>query len=172
MQINVRHRAKGPIGNAILRYSTNSKEKIPRGKPELGSPDREDLDWSLKHARKFKLKYPIKLPKPSRTFTYLGTQNDVTNGPKRWSLNNISMEVPKTPLLHSMALDLKSEKKKWIYQSQIPTRFDYNLTLSQAGLSESAKIGVQVLPIRKDEVVDFVFQNTRSLGGADEVHPW
>lgn len=172
MQTNVRHRAKGPVGNAVLRYSINKKETKPFGKPELGSPDRDDFDWSLKHARRFRLKYPVKLPKPSRTFMYLGTQNNVKDGPKRWALNNISMEIPKTPLLHSMALDLKSEKKKWIYQSQIPTPFDYNLTLSQANLSESAKIGAQVLPVRKNEVVDFVFQNTRSLGGADEVHPW
>lgn len=172
MQTNVRHRATGERGLAILRYSNYKKSaKTPLRKPPKW-PEREDIEWSLRHARRFKARFPVSLPKPTRQLSFLGTQNTLPDDRLVWSMNNISFEMPSTPILHSMALDLKSETKTWVAENQIPTRFDYNLTLDEADLTTIAKVGTQVIRLKKDEVVDILFQNTRALNGAEEIHPW
>lgn len=172
MQINVHHRVSGPRGLAILHYFTaGSKAKTPkRAVPE--PPARDDVQWSLEHARSYKALFPARIPAAARTLTFLGTQNVLPSGRLVWAMNNVSFAFQPTPILHSLALDVEEERAKWVEVPQIPTVFDYNLTLGEAGLSDVAKLGTHVVKLEKDEVVDFVFQNTRALNGADEVHPW
>lgn len=174
MQTNVRHRAAGPRGLAILRYSFAKKGNTTmpsRPVPET-SPGRDDIQWSLAHARRFRSRRRTFVPPASRRFTYLGTQNRLDDGSLVWALNNITFKAPETPVLHSMAMGLDSQTNTFVEQTTIPTPFDYNLTLSQANFSIIAKSESQIVKIAKDEVVEFVFQNTRSLGGPAEIHPW
>lgn len=167
----MRHRPTGERGLAILRYSVNDGSSEPVREPPL-PPGREDVEWSLRHARHFRALTPSPLPRPSRVLTILGTQNSVPDGRLVWAMNNVSYTEPSTPLLHAMALDIRSEERKFVAVPDIPIVYDYNRTLSEEGLSKIAKEGTHVLPFEKDEVVDFVFQNARNLGGVDEIHPW
>lgn len=172
MQINVHHRTSGPRGLAILRYSTADPNVSEPERPVPATPDRGDVQWSIQHARRYKALYPSPLPPATRTLTFLGTQNELPDGRLVWAMNNVSFLFPSTPTLHSVALNVRDEIKSWVEVAQIPTVFDYNLTLSEAGLTNVTTAGTHVVRLKKDEVVDFVFQNTRALNGADEVHPW
>lgn len=172
MQTNVRHRDSGEQGLAILRYSNyKPSAKTPLRKPRSWPP-RDDIDWSLRHARRFKARFPVALPEATRRLSFLGSQLETGDDRLVWSINNITFETPSTPILHSMALDLKSETRKWVEQNQIPAPYDYNLTTDEAGFPRITNSGTQVIRLRKDEVVDIVFQNTRALNGAEEIHPW
>lgn len=171
MQTNIRHRKKGPQGLAILRYSVNSGDKKPVRRPPH-PPGKEDIDWSLRHARRFVSRKVVDLPPANRTFVYLGTQNKQPNGRILWALNNISYTDPPSPVLHSIALGVYEDTREYVQQTWIPTPFNYAQNLTDAGLPIATKTGAQVVKVKKDEVIDWVFQNTVSLSGAGEIHPW
>jgi L-ascorbate oxidase len=61
----------------------------------------------------------------------------------KWTINNISFQFPSTPLLNLLQSNI-----------QIPP--------------ESKPLA----RFKKNELVDFVFENERTLGGVCEVHPW
>eukprot|EP00178_Gracilaria_changii_P014574 TRINITY_DN40_c0_g1_i3.p1 TRINITY_DN40_c0_g1~~TRINITY_DN40_c0_g1_i3.p1 ORF type:complete len:481 (-),score=74.82 TRINITY_DN40_c0_g1_i3:1563-3005(-) len=171
MQTNIRHRSSGPRGLAILRYSTNSGAKEPLRRPPT-PPEKDDITWSLMHARRFRSRTRTKLPAANRTFVFLGTQNQLPNERLVWALNNITYVDGPSPILHSVKLGVYRDTKTYVQQLQIPTPFDYTKSLSENGLPLAAKEGTQVVKVKKDEVIDWVFQNTVSLSGADEIHPW
>ncbi|CAN8063568.1 unnamed protein product [Agarophyton chilense] len=171
MQTNIRHRKTGPQGLAILRYTTNTGAKEPLRSPP-SPPKYDNITWSLMHARRFRSRRVMKIPPANRTFVFLGTQNKLSNERLVWALNNISYVDGQSPILHSIKLEVDRDTKSYVEQTRIPTPFDYTKSLSKAGLSESAKVGTQVVKVAKNEVIDWVFQNTVSLSGADEIHPW
>ncbi|KAI0556968.1 ascorbate oxidase [Gracilaria domingensis] len=171
MQTNIRHRKSGPRGLAILRYSNNSGANEPLRRPPT-PPAYDDITWSLKHVRRFRSRRVTKIPPANRTFVYLGTQNRLPNERLVWALNNISYVDGPSPILHSIKMEVLRDTKTYVEQTTIPTPFDFTESLSDAGLSESAKVGTQVVKVKKDEVIDWVFQNTVALAGADEIHPW
>lgn len=175
MQLNMRHRKNGPTGYGILRYSLpTTKKATPRQTPST-FPSRSDVNWSLRQARRLKSLSPVHHTMPSqahRVVTVLGTQNRLgnpTTGRLVWTMNNISFTEPKTPILHAVKLGIR---QKYVSAPNIPTPFNYSLPLSKAGLPITARNGTNVLKVKLGEVVDFVFQNTVSLSGAEEVHPW
>jgi L-ascorbate oxidase len=179
MQTNVRHRTSGATGLAVLRYACAAKPRLPTLPTPATWPARNDTNWSLEHARRFKAIGRVsqsgrdgRVPKPTRRFVYLGTQNRIPDGRLVWALNNISYEQPATPVLQALATKKTSATDAWVEQTSVPTPYDYNLTLAQANLSIIARRETQVVRVRKGEVVEFVFQNTRSLSGAPEIHPW
>lgn len=171
MQLNVRHRPTGAKGLAILRYA-GSQNAIPNTIPPSSSPGRDDIAWSLKLARSFKSLYPSQIPPADRRFTILGTQNRRVDGGLAWAMNNITYIEPATPVLHSLAFDIGSEKSTWVEQLTIPTRFDFTKTLEQNKLSNITNMGTHVMKVKKDEVIEVIFQNTLALNGAPEIHPW
>lgn len=171
MQTNIRHRKKGPQGLAILRYSVNSGDEEPLRRPP-NPPEKEDVDWSLRHARRFVSRKVVDLPSANRTFVYLGTQNKQPDGRLLWALNNISYTDPPSPVLHAVALGVHEDTRQYVQQTWIPKPFNYSQSLTEAGLPTATKTGAQVVKVKKDEVIDWVFQNTVSLSGADEIHPW
>jgi L-ascorbate oxidase len=179
IQTNVRHRTIGATGLAVLRYAHAPQTALPTLPVPTDWPARNDTRWSLAHARKFKAsgagvrgEMNGSVPEPDRRFVYLGTQNRITDGRLVWAVNNISYEEPKTPVLQALATNERAEISKWVEQTTVPTPFDYNKTLAEANLSIMARRETQVVRVRKGEVVEFVFQNTRALNGAEEIHPW
>lgn len=171
IQTNIRHEDTGKRGLAILRYSANSGEKLPR-RPPPAWPGRNDLSWSLAHARRFKQKDPVPLPNPTRTLTILGTNVFRMDGTAGWAINNISLELPANPLMHQLWLGTEEDRADWMSQPTIPTVYDYRKSSVELGMSPVALSGVHVEPFEKDEVVDIVFQNAVNLGGFDQLHPW
>lgn len=172
IQANVRHRSKGARGTAILRYSFAHHLKTPSRKIPDDWPEREDVDWSLRQARMFRSLVPQLVPNATRRIVLLGTQNRHEDGSLVWSMNNISHVSQHVPLMHAAKAGRSALTSQWVDQPNIPVPFDYNQTLSQAGLSTMAKRGTHVLRFQLGEVVDIILQNTRALGGAEEIHPW
>lgn len=172
MQLNIRHRKSGPIGRAILRYSNHSTQARYPTRPVPRSPGRNDMEWSLREVRKQKALTSSPLPVATRTISVLGTQNKQADGRIVWGINNISYVEPKTPVLHSVKLGVDQDTEKYVSREHIPIQFDYFRSLKDANLSEAAEEGTFVLKVRKDETIDFVFQNTVSLSNQLEVHPW
>lgn len=168
----MRLRTSGPRGLAILRYAHADQDEHRPRRNVPHPPEREDKDWSLRHARRYRAKKRVQLPPPSRTLVFLGTQNVAMDGRLVWAMNNVSYAAQSTPALHAIALDVEEETGLFVETTEIPTVFDYNRTLDEVGISNVTNTGTQVVKIALGEVVDFVFQNTRALGGADEVHPW
>lgn len=169
MQLHVRHRPTGPTGLAVLRYPSAGGDMPAKGPAR--APASDDVEWSLAHARRFRAREAVTLPAATRVLTYLGTQNAQADGRLVWALNNISYAETRTPVLHAVALGLP-ETRGYTEQTTIPEVFDYNLTLGEAGIATASEVGSQVVGVGKGEVVDFVFQNTRALNGAEEIHPW
>jgi L-ascorbate oxidase len=168
---NIRHRSAGPSGLAVLRYS-GAKKAIPETVPATSYPAWNDTAWSLTQARQYRSRQPIAVPQPDRRFVYLGTQNRLADGRLAWAMNNISYEPGDTPILQSITLDTVSEEAKWVEQTVIPTPFNYSKTLADNNLSIIARREIQVVKVKKDEVIEVVFQNTLALAGAAETHPW
>lgn len=172
VQANVRHRPSEPRGLAILRYSFAKNETIPNRKVPTDWPVRDDVEWSLAQARALKALKAVRVPPPDRRFVMLGTQNRHEDGSLVWSVNNISFTGQATPLIHTEKYNITSEKRHWREAKQIPRPFDYGKTLSEANLSIMARKAPHVIRVRKGEVIEIVLQNTLSLSGSEEIHPW
>lgn len=172
MQLNMRHRKTGPMSYGILRYHTRGTVNAVPKRIMPPFPSRDDLNWSLRQARQLKSLHPAEIPrKVNRRITILGTQNrlDYETGRMVWSINNISFIESETPILHAVKF---SVRQPYVSAPQIPTKYNYSKTLQDAGLPIVSKDGTQMFKFKQGEVVDFVFQNTKDLNGADEIHPW
>lgn len=85
----MRHRKRGPTGYGILRYELPSTEEAYPLRSPPAWPARDDTDWSLKQVRRLRSLRRVKLPKPSRVITMIGTQNRLLeDGRLVWSMNN------------------------------------------------------------------------------------
>lgn len=172
MQLNMRHRNTGPMSYGILRYRTRGTVNAVPERIMPPFPSRDDVDWSLRQARRMKSLKPAKIPlKADRRITILGTQNrlDYTTGRLVWSINNISFIESETPIMHAVKYNVP---QPYVRAPQIPTKYNYSKTLQDAGLPIVSKDGTQMFRFKLGEVVDFVFQNTVALNGANEIHPW
>lgn len=87
-------------------------------------------------------------------------------------MNNISYTEPGTPVLHAVKLEVNEETDKYVSQTSIPTKFDFFSSLQENGLSLSAKEGTHVIKVKRNEVIDFIFQNAVQLFGEPYLHPW
>ncbi len=172
IQTNVRHRKKGARGLAILRYSFARSQQRPSRPVPDDWPKRNDTAWSLAQARALVAKGVTHVPKPTHRIVLLGTQNRHIDGSLVWSMDNVSFVEQPTPLMQSVKLRIHEETKQWVQTTKIPRPFDYSKSLSQAGVSIMAKKGTNVVRVKKGEVVEVVLQNTLSLSGQEEIHPW
>lgn len=172
MQLNMRHRKAGPESYGILHYRTPGTVKAVPKRNIPSFPSRDDLEWSLRQARRLKSLKPANIPrKVNRQITILGTQNRLRGERGRlvWSMNNISFIEPQIPILHAVKFMIR---QPYVRSPRIPTKFNFSKTLQDAGLPIVSKAGTQLLKFEVGEVVDFVFQNTVTLNGGDDIHPW
>lgn len=174
MQTNVRHRDSGARGLAVLRYNFAKDKTKPSRKVPEDWPARSDVKWSLTFARAIRSQKRVHVPEAERRIVMLGTQNRLVDGRLAWAMNNVSYSDPVggTPVLHSAKFGVREEIRRWVETREVPTVFNYSRTLGDAGLSIIARRESQVIKVRKDEVVEFVIQNTVTLSGSEEVHPW
>lgn len=173
IQTNVRHRSSGARGLAVLRYPFAGNATVPTRPPPEDWPARDDVAWSIWTANKIRSLRRVKVPPADRRIVLLGTQNRHEDGSLVWAMNNISHVGQRTPIIQAVKFGVAAdEKARWVEQQTIPTPFDYNQTLGDAGLSIMARKAPHVIRLRRGEVVEVVLQNTRALGGAPEIHPW
>lgn len=173
MQVNTQPFEERLSTYAILRYSTARRGEVT---PRRSLPNyriKNWPSWSLKQARKQRSKNVVRMPKTaSRTFTVLSTLNFQDNGRINWAINNISFVEAGAPLMHAVKFNIEEETSRFLEQTTIPTAFDYTKTFEQNGLSRVSNIGTHVIKVKKDEVIDFVFQNAVIVNGQKAAHPW
>lgn len=170
-----------PRGLHVLRYPDNSGEMYPNRRVP-SPPEAEDVNWSIHQAQRVRSKKPSGCPlKADRRFTIVGTQGylNITDTPDgrilqnyAISINNYSFLTPSTPVLHAVKFGIESETSKYVEQLTIPTEFDYLKQPTDSGISLQTSAKTQVIKVKKDEIVDFVFQNVLWPGVGAEVHPW
>lgn len=159
---------------AILRYSTAPQSSTRPLRPIPDYKLRNWPNWSLRQARRQRALRRVKnIPKKAnRRFSVLSTVNFQDDGKVNWAANNITFVNAGTPVLHAVKLGMKEETSKFLEQTTIPTVFDYTKTFEQNNITGNVKHGTHVIKVKKDEVIDFVFQNTVIIRGLKVAHPW
>lgn len=170
-----------PRGLHVLRYPDNSGEMYPKRRVPP-PPKADDVAWSLHQVNRMRSKKPSGCPnKADRRFTIVGTQGylNITDTPDKTllqnyaiTINNYSFLTPSTPVLHAVKFGIESETSKYVEQTTIPNEFDYLKQPAESGITLATEAKTQVMKVKKDEVVDFVFQNVLWPGLGAEVHPW
>ena len=94
------------------------------------------------------------------------------DGRLAWALNNISVVHGQTPILHAVKLGVSEETESYVSKDSIPTEYNFSRPLTENGLPIYAIAGTHVIKVRKNEVVDFVLQNTAGVDGPGDIHPW
>lgn len=158
---------------AILRYSTAKKGAVRPARDIPVYKIKNWPNWSLKQARRQRAKSIVRMPKKaSRTITVVCTINFQPDGRVVWGINNITYVDAGAPLMHAVKMNIKKETNHFMQQTSIPTPFNYSRTFVQNNMTAVAKTGTQVIKVKKDEVVDFLFQNAIIFSGRKLAHPW
>ncbi|MCL7041870.1 hypothetical protein MKW94_021518 [Papaver nudicaule] len=142
-----------PTGLGILNYYPNHPSNYPPSTPPTG-PLWNDSDYRLAQSLKIKA-HPSHIIAPpvetDRVIILLNTQNEI-DGFRRWSVNNVSFNLPHTPYL----IALKEKLRHKIVQP------NPNATASNA-----------IYRLKFNSTVDIVLQNGNSMvPNTSETHPW
>eukprot|EP00898_Chlorokybus_atmophyticus_P005437 jgi/Chlat1/5895/Chrsp4S00497 len=167
-----RFRPAAPSGLAVLSYAGVTPAE-PSAPVPIDQPANGDIDYAhaFNHAIRTRKGYRKRVPAVTRSLILVGTQNRLTDGRLAWTMNNISYQLPSTPLLASAYYSLAEDQRSDITDTP-PVAYDYSKTLAEQGLSIITAEGNGVYHLERDDVVQVVLQNTRSLNGVSEQHPW
>ncbi|RZC83294.1 hypothetical protein C5167_046078, partial [Papaver somniferum] len=160
-----------PPGVTILNYK--SKPVDTPVSPLPSSPEWDDFAESKSFANKILALQSdqLTIPKPPTSFDrrifLLNTQNN-NSGYIRWSINNVSLVLPTTPLLGSLKFGLQngldSEKPAENYPS--------NYNIMEPPVNPSSKSGSSVYKFDYGKTIDVIIQNANALArDTSEVHP-
>eukprot|EP00850_Spirogloea_muscicola_P004259 SM000018S03624 [mRNA] locus=s18:317222:321070:- [translate_table: standard] len=162
--INVRGRKPStPTGLAVLNLAGVSRSALPTTAPPV-SPLWNDTASSKAQLIQYKGRYDVrsnapKVPKKAdRQIIMVGTQN-LINGAIRWAVNNRSYTLPSTPILLSLADNVKNGYDMSPPLDKPAYVFDY----SQPPPNKNATYGQQVYTLQPGSTVDIVIQNTNTL---------
>lgn len=171
MQVNVRHRHKGPRGLAVLRYSF-AEDELPREPVPDTWPGRNDVDWSLNHARRFKAFKPVAIPEPDRRWVFLGEQIRLENGALAWAINKMAHQHATTPIMQTIILGLDAEKAKWRLNPALEPPRNRSAATRALASENAARRQTTVVKVKKNEVIEIVFQSAHGINTNSETHPW
>lgn len=122
-------------------------------------------------------------PDSIRRIIIVGTQaNDDVSGLLRWASNNVTMTMPKTPLILS-AYDAATADgaAPWpntevpgtvVVPETPPTPWNYTERVQDSVGTYNGKRGASYIPLTEGEVVEVVLQNARALNGVSDMHSW
>ncbi|GAA0157729.1 oxidase [Lithospermum erythrorhizon] len=170
ISVSVRGREpKTPQGLTILNYKTTSASKLPTLPPPISPPWN---DYNHSKSFTFKILSQMGSPKPPvrphRRIVLLNTQNFI-DGQTKWSINNVSLVLPATPLLGSMKYNLKGafDPKK------PPESFSANYDVMNPSSNPNSTTGSLVYTLRFNTTIDVILQNANALAAnVSEIHPW
>ncbi|MCL7023636.1 hypothetical protein MKW94_011121 [Papaver nudicaule] len=141
-----------PPALAILNYKPTSVTLMPSSQPPL-SPAWDDLLESKKFTSMLFL---------------LNTQTKI-DGSVKWSVNNVSLVLPKTPYLGLLKFGLTNGFDATTPSETFPPTYD----IMKPPTNENSKIGSGVYKFKHMEIVDVILQNANMLKeNVSEVHPW
>ncbi|KAA8546849.1 hypothetical protein F0562_003278 [Nyssa sinensis] len=159
-----------PNGLAIFNYYPNHPRRYPPTVPPRG-PAWNDTAPRMSQSLAIKARQGSISPPPplsDRVFVFLNTQNKV-NGYVRWSVNNVSFNLPHTPYL----ISLKENLTHLFQQSLPPTGYDfvnYDIYREQDGNGTTSD---SIYRLDFNTTVDIILQNARQLlQNRSETHPW
>ncbi|XP_002528975.2 L-ascorbate oxidase [Ricinus communis] len=160
-----------PHGLAILNYYPNHHRRSPSTTPPSGplwNDSKPRLAQSL--AIKSHQNY-IHTPPPisHRTIVMLNTQNSVDDH-VRWSINNVSFNLPHTPYLIAMKHNLTHVHS----QLPPPTGYDFKTyNIYSVPENKNATISDGVYRLQFNTAIDIILQNAKSMNNkTSETHPW
>ncbi|KAI3926880.1 hypothetical protein MKX01_032795 [Papaver californicum] len=114
----------------------------------------------------------LTIPKPPTSFDHrivlLNTQNN-NSGYIKWSINNVSLVLPTTPLLGSLKFGLQNA-----FDSEKPAEnFPSNYDIMKPPVNPSSTSGSSVYKLDYDTTIDVIIQKANALAPhTSEVHPW
>ncbi|KAI3936277.1 hypothetical protein MKX01_016309, partial [Papaver californicum] len=162
-----------PPGLTILNYKPNPASETPTSPPPT-SPDWDDFSGSKSFANKILALQSNQLiiPKPPASFdrriVLLNTQNN-NDGYIKWSINNVSLVLPTTPLLGSLKFGLQNGVDGEKPAENFPPNYD----ITKPPVYPSSKYGSSVYKLDYGTTIDVIIQNANALApDTSEVHPW
>ncbi|KAF5747377.1 hypothetical protein HS088_TW05G00098 [Tripterygium wilfordii] len=163
--------ASAPPGLAILNYYPNHPKRSPPTTPPSG-PFWDDVkprfqqSLAIKSHRDFVHTIP---QTPDRVIVLLNTQNEV-DGRRRWSVNNVSYNIPHTPYL----IALKQNKTHLFNQAPPPEGYDFvNYDIYKRQNNSNATSSDSIYRLKFNSTVDIILQNANTMVvNNSETHPW
>lgn len=158
-------------GVAILNYYPNHPKRTPPTALPQG-PKWDDVDPRLAQSLSIKARKGLGRAPPQtsdRVIVMLNTQNEV-DGFRRWSINNVSLNHPKTPYLISLKHNLTDQ----FDQNPPPDGYDfakYDIYVKQNNSNATTSSGIYRLMF--NTTVDIILQNANTMNpNNSETHPW
>ncbi|KAI8536192.1 hypothetical protein RHMOL_Rhmol10G0236900 [Rhododendron molle] len=160
-----------PNGLAIFNYHPNNPKTSPPTVPPVG-PAWNDVEPRLAQCQATKARQGYITPPPQksdRVIVLLNTQNTI-NGYNRWSVNNVSFNLPNTPYL----IAVKEKLHHVFNQSPPPNGYDHrHYDIFNPPTNPNATTSTSIYKLQFDSTVDIVIQNANALKPNDsETHPW
>lgn len=160
-----------PPGLAIFNYYPNHPQRPPPTPPPTG-PRWDDSDVRLAQSLRIKAHKNYIHPPPltsDRVIILLNTQNRI-NLKTRWSVNNISFTLPRTPYL----VALKENLTDAFDQTPPPDTYDYkNYDIYGQPNNTNATSTDSIYRLKFNSTVDIILQNANTMNkNNSETHPW
>ncbi|KAJ7956866.1 L-ascorbate oxidase [Quillaja saponaria] len=160
-----------PSGLATFNYYPNHPRRSPPTVPPPG-PVWNDVESRLAQSLAIKShqNYIHKPPQTTdRLIVFLNTQNQV-DGRVRWSVNNVSFNLPHTPYL----IALKENLTDAFDQTPPPTGYDFvNYDIFKRTNKTNATSSDGIYKLQFNTTVDIVLQNANDMNiNNSETHPW
>ncbi|CAL9091432.1 unnamed protein product [Musa textilis] len=160
-----------PTGTAVLNYYPNHPRKSPPTSPPVG-PLWNDTMYRFNQSLAIRSHPDHVHPPPltsDRMIILLNTQNRV-DGYTRWSLNNVSFNMPHTPYL----IALKENLRHVFDQRPAPETYDYrNYDIYSVPKNHNATTGTSIYRLDFNSTVDVILQNANMIDAdKSETHPW
>ncbi|KAL2531498.1 Cupredoxin superfamily protein [Abeliophyllum distichum] len=160
-----------PNGLAIFNYYPNHPRRNP---PTVPPPGPRWNDTEPRFAQSIAIKshqgYIHPPPQTSdRVIVMLNTQNRI-NGNVRWSINNVSFNLPHTPYL----ISLKHNLLHTFDQSPLPEGYDFaNYDIYSIAKNVNATTSSGIYKLKFNTTVDIILQNANTMNlNNSETHPW
>ncbi|KAF7129963.1 hypothetical protein RHSIM_Rhsim10G0157000 [Rhododendron simsii] len=160
-----------PNGLAIFNYYPNHPRRSPPTVPPIG-PAWNDVAPRLAQGEAMKARQGYILPPPQisdRVIVMLNTQNRI-NGYTRWSVNNVSYNLPDTPYL----IAVKDRLNHIFDQTPPPDGYDsQNYDIFSIANNTNATTSSSIYKLQFNSTVDIILQNANTMNpNNSETHPW
>ncbi|KAF7129359.1 hypothetical protein RHSIM_Rhsim10G0157600 [Rhododendron simsii] len=168
----VSRKSTTPNGLAIFNYYPNHPRRSPPTVPPVG-PAWDDVVPRLAQGEAMKARQGYILPPPQtwdRVIVMLNTQNKI-NGYTRWSVNNVSYNLPHTPYL----IAVKDRMNHVFDQTPPPDGYDsQNYDIFSKAENTNATASSSIYKLQFNSTVDIILQNanTMNIDNNSETHPW
>lgn len=160
-----------PSGLAIFNYYPNHPKRNPPTNPPIG-PLWDDVGSRLSQSRSIKSHRGFIHTPPQRAdrvIVMLNTQNNV-NSNRRWSINNVSFNLPHTPYL----IAYKKNLLHTFDQKSPPDGYDFaTYDIYNVSKNVNATISNAAYRLKFNTTVDVILQNANTMNpNNSETHPW